>query len=54
MELMIPIRPWKSIIFADTANLATFPISLLRRPVGSLRHERMAIDDALDFLFSGY
>ncbi len=41
-------------VFADTANLATFPVSLLRRPVGSLRHERMAINDALDFLFSGH
>ncbi|KNZ33229.1 MAG: hypothetical protein AD742_07350 [Methylibium sp. NZG] len=41
-------------VFADTANIATYPIALLRRPVASLKHERLAIDDALDFLFAGY
>ena len=40
-------------VFADVANVATFPTALLRRPVASLRHERMAIEDALDFLFTG-
>jgi toxin CcdB len=41
-------------VFADTANLGTFPHNLLRRPVANLREQRLAIDDALDFLFSGY
>ena len=41
-------------VFADTANIGTFPLALLRRPVASLRQERLAIDDALDFLFAGY
>ena len=41
-------------VFADTANIGTYPLALLRRPVASLRHERLVIDDALDFLFAGY
>ena len=41
-------------VFVDTANIGTFPLALLRRPVASLRQERLAIDDALDFLFAGY
>jgi toxin CcdB len=41
-------------VFADTANLGVFPLALLRRPVGTLREQRLVIDDALDFLFSGY
>ena len=41
-------------VFADTANIGAFPLALLRRPVTNLRHERMAIQDALDFLFTGY
>lgn len=41
-------------VYADTANLAAYPFSLLRRPVANLRAERLAIDDALDFLFTGY
>jgi toxin CcdB len=41
-------------VFADTANLGTFPHNLLRKPVANLREQRLAIDDALDFLFSGY
>jgi toxin CcdB len=40
-------------VFADMANLGTFPYSMLRRPVANLREQRLAIDDALDFLFSG-
>ena len=40
-------------VFADTANIGSFPKALLRRPVASLRHERLAIEDALDFLFTG-
>jgi toxin CcdB len=41
-------------VYADTANLGTFPLALLRQPIFSLRHERLAIGEALDFLFSGY
>ena len=41
-------------VYADTANLGTFPVSLLRRPIASLRHELLTISDALDFLLSGY
>lgn len=41
-------------VYADVANIATFPLALLRRPVTTLKHERMAIDDALDFLFAGF
>ena len=41
-------------VYADTANLGTFPLALLRRPIFSLRDERLAIAEALDFLFSGY
>ena len=41
-------------VFADMANLGTFPHNLLRRPVANLREQRLAIDGALDFLFSGY
>ncbi len=41
-------------LFADTANIAAFPVALLRRPITNLRHERVNIDNALDFLFSGY
>lgn len=40
-------------VFADVANIATFPTAQLRRPVASLRHERLFIDDAIDFLFTG-
>ena len=40
--------------FADTANLGTYPLTLLRRPVDNLRNERLVIDDALDFLFTGF
>jgi toxin CcdB len=42
------------LVFADTPNIGTFPLALLRRPVTTLRSERLAIEDALDFLFSGY
>ncbi|NRF68371.1 CcdB family protein [Aquincola sp. S2] len=41
-------------VFADVPNLGTTPLNLLRRPVASLRDQRQAIDDALDFLFSGF
>lgn len=41
-------------VYADMANIATYPYSLLRRPVANLRHDRLTIDDALDFLFMGY
>jgi toxin CcdB len=41
-------------VFADTANIGTYPLALLRRPVASLRQERMTIEDALDFLFTGF
>jgi toxin CcdB len=41
-------------VYVDTANLGTTPLTLLRRPVASLRDQRLAIDDALDFLFAGY
>lgn len=41
-------------VFADTANLGNFPIALLRKPVGSLREHRFAVDDALDFLLAGF
>ena len=41
-------------VFADTANIGTFPLALLRRPVASLRQDRLAIEDALDFLFTGF
>ena len=41
-------------VFADMANIASFPLSLLRRAVTNLRQERMVIDNALDFLLTGY
>lgn len=41
-------------VYADVANMATFPLVLLRRPVTTLKHKRMAIDDALDFLFAAF
>ena len=41
-------------VYADMANIAAYPYSLLRRPVANLRHDRLTIDDALDFLFMGY
>jgi toxin CcdB len=41
-------------VFADTANLGTFPKRWLRAPVASLREERLALEDALDFLLTGH
>jgi toxin CcdB len=41
-------------VFADTANLGTFPRKWLRDPVASLREQRFAIEDALDFLLTGH
>ena len=41
-------------VFADTANIGTFPLALLRRPVATLRQDRLVIEDALDFLFTGF
>ena len=40
-------------VFADVANIASFPKALLKRPVSNLRNQRLAIEDALDFLFTG-
>ena len=41
-------------VFADVANIATFPARLLRRPAASLREQASQVEDALDFLFRGY
>ena len=41
-------------VFADTANLGTFPKRWLRAPVASLRDERLALENALDFLLTGH
>lgn len=41
-------------VFADTANLGTFPRQWLSQPVASLREQRFAVDDALDFLLTGH
>ena len=41
-------------VFADMANIASYPLALLRRPLTNLRQERMDIDNALDFLLTGY
>ncbi len=41
-------------VFADIANIATFPARLLRRASGNLREHAFVIEDALDFLFRGY
>jgi toxin CcdB len=41
-------------VYADTANLATYPHALLRRSRANLGGERLAIDNALDLLFSGF
>lgn len=41
-------------VYADTANLATYPQALLRRPRANLGAHRLSIDNALDFLFSGF
>ena len=49
-ELQVDGQP----VFADMANLASYPLALLRRPMVNLRDERMAIDNALDFLLTGY
>ena len=40
-------------VFADVANIAGFPKALLRRPIANLSAERLNIEDALDFLFTG-
>ena len=40
-------------VYADVANIAAFPRVLLKRPVANLRAERLAVEDALDFLFTG-
>ena len=40
-------------VYADVANIAAFPRSLLKRPIANLRAERLFIEDALDFLFTG-
>jgi toxin CcdB len=41
-------------VYADMANIAAYPFTLLRRPVANLRQDRMTLDDALDLLFMGY
>jgi toxin CcdB len=41
-------------VYADMADIGAFPLGLLRRPVASLRAERLPIEDALDFLFTGF
>ena len=41
-------------VFVDTANIASYPVSLLRRPVANLRSDRLSIENALDFLFTGF
>lgn len=40
-------------LYADVANIAAFPRMLLKRPIANLRAERLIIEDALDFLFTG-
>ena len=40
-------------LYADVANIAAFPRMLLKRPVTNLRVDRLVIEDALDFLFTG-
>jgi toxin CcdB len=40
-------------VYLDTANVAGFPKALLKRPLANLRAERLAIEDAIDFLFTG-
>jgi hypothetical protein len=40
-------------VYADVANIAAFPRVLLERPVANLRAERLVVEDALDFLFTG-
>ncbi len=41
-------------VYADMADIGAFPLGLLKRPVASLRAERLPIEDALDFLFTGF
>ncbi len=41
-------------VFADTANIASFPRALLKQPVANLRDQRLVIEDALDFLFTSF
>ncbi len=41
-------------VYADTANIASFPRALLKQPVANVRDHRMAIEDALDFLLTGF
>ncbi|MBN8503390.1 MAG: CcdB family protein [Burkholderiales bacterium] len=41
-------------VFADTANLGTFPRQWLRAPLTSLREQQFAIVNAIDFLFTGH
>ena len=41
-------------VFADTANIASFPVALLRQPIANLKSERLSIENALDFLFTGF
>jgi toxin CcdB len=41
-------------VYADMAKLASFPQALMRKAVANVHDERLAIEDALDFLFTGF
>jgi toxin CcdB len=41
-------------VVLDTAAIGAIPLAELRKPVGDLKHEREAVQEALDTLFGGY
>ena len=41
-------------VVLDTAAIAAIPVGELRKPVGDLKHEREAVQEALDTLFGAY
>ena len=41
-------------LFVETQNLTAVPLRLLKKPLGSLRDQRIAIENAIEFLFRGY
>jgi toxin CcdB len=41
-------------VVLDTAAIAAIPVSELRKPVADLKHEREAVQEALDTLFGAY
>ncbi|MFN9209629.1 MAG: CcdB family protein [Betaproteobacteria bacterium] len=41
-------------LYLDTANLAAVPARLLRKRVANLAESRHGVQDALDFLFTGF